>query len=108
MPPRSKKLSRFDLIPPGASFEDDVQLDELRQSWSLTFGEFLRLARERYGVTEHRDRALRPYLRSPAGLESLAPGLSVHDQLDPIETAMLCSALGLPAVDFGLPDDDGD
>jgi hypothetical protein len=53
MPPRRP---RFDSIPPGASLEDDVQLDELRQPWSLTFGEFLRLVQEHYGFTyqEHR------------------------------------------------------
>jgi hypothetical protein len=106
MPPRSKKPSRFDLIPPGASFEDDVQLDELRQSWSLRVGEFLRLARERYGITEHRDDELGHYLRSPEGRVSPLPeGLAVDDQLDPDETAMLCLTLGIPPVDFGLPDE---
>jgi hypothetical protein len=101
---RPKNPSRFDAIPPGASFEDDVQLDQIRQPWSLTFGEFLRLVRERYGVVEEH-RLATIYLLSPEGLEAVSPSLAVDDPLDPIETAMLCSALGIPAVDFGLPDE---
>jgi hypothetical protein len=36
----------------------------------------------------------------------MLPELDVDDQLDPEETATLCLVLGLPVVDFGLPDDD--
>jgi hypothetical protein len=104
MPTRGpKKPSRFDSIPAGASFEDDVQLDELRQPWSLTFGEFLRMVRERYRVTEHRDAQVGHYLRSLEGWTSPLPeGIASEDQLDQGQTAMLCLTLGLPGIDFGL------
>lgn len=109
MPPRSRKPSRkpsrFDSIPPGASFEDDVQLDELRQPWSLTFGEFLRLVRERYGFTEHRDEEGFLYLRSPEGRRVALPALAIDGQLDEEGTGYLCSALGVPSTDFGLSDE---
>ena len=107
MPPRRpKKPSRFDSIPPGASFEDDVQLDELRQPWSLTFGEFLQLVQERYGFTYHRD-GEGLYLRSPDGRRVPLPGeIAVDDQLDQDETALLCSLLGVSAADFGLADNE--
>jgi hypothetical protein len=103
MPPRRP---RFDSIPAGASFEDDVQLDELRQPWSLTFGEFLRLVQERYGFTyrEHRigDTEM-AYLTSADGeLRIQLPDADAADQLDAAATEILCLQLGIPAEDFGL------
>jgi len=108
MPPRSKKPSRFDSIPPGASFEDDVQLDKLRQPWSLTFGEFLRLVRERYGFTEYHDEDGIRFLRSPDGQSFLISAIEVDDQLDEDTTGGLCLAWGIPLADFGLPAEESD
>ena len=106
MPRHPRKPSRFDKIPPGASFEDDVQLDALRQPWSLTFGEFLRVVRERYGFTEHHENGVH-YLRNPEGRLSPMPiTAALEYQLDAIDTADLCAILGLPPSDLGLPDED--
>jgi hypothetical protein len=102
MPPPKKPPSRFASIPPGASFEDDVQLDELRQPWSLTFGEFLRIVRERYGFTEHQEGGER-YLVSSDGQVRPIPEIGLHDQLDARDTGFLCSTFGIPPEDFGLP-----
>jgi hypothetical protein len=109
MPPRGpKKPSRFDSIPPGASFEDDVQLDELRQPWSLTFGEFLRLVQERYGFTEYQDEEGFRYLRRTDGQSFLVIGTDMEDQLEADATRRLCLVLGLPPGDFGLPEEEPD
>jgi hypothetical protein len=104
----SKKPSRFDSIPPGASFEDDVQLDELRQPWSLRFSEFIRLVCERYGFTEYRDEDGTRYLRSPNGQSFLVSGIDVDHQLEADTTGGLCLAWGLPPADFGLPAEEPD
>ncbi|HEX4498989.1 MAG TPA: hypothetical protein VIE43_25150 [Thermoanaerobaculia bacterium] len=108
---RPRKPSRFDLIPPGASFEDDVHLDELRQPWSLTFGEFLRLVRERYGFT-YRERTAGgmelAYFESADGEIFAYPpdAMSLTDQLDAGTTTLLCTQMGIPPEDFGLPSAD--
>jgi hypothetical protein len=105
MPPRRpKKPSRFDAIPAGASFEDDVQLDRLRHPWSLTFGEFLWLSRERYGLTYGQDAIGVAYIEGPSGHRiPLTGNLAMNDQLDEEETADLCKTIGLSPTDFGLP-----
>ncbi len=109
MPPRrpkTKKPSRFSSIPPGASFEDDVLLDELRRPWSLPVGEFLRVIRERYGVTYREEEigAYRlAYLVTAAGVEvPLDDALEPEDTLTESSTRSLCVQLGIPEEDFYL------
>lgn len=110
MPPREPKKppSRFASIPPGASFEDDVQLDELRQPWSLTFGEFLRLVQERYGFTLRHENEGYRYLLSPDGRRLSVPAAAESGQLNKDDTAYYCWVLGLPPSDFGLPAEDAE
>ncbi|HEY2289709.1 MAG TPA: hypothetical protein VGM86_03305 [Thermoanaerobaculia bacterium] len=107
-----KKNSKLTLLPPGATKEEDKQLDSLRHPWSSTYGEFIQLVKTRYGFTERYTKAIdpdgktvrMPFLQSADKARTIElPGnLHSEDQLDEFMVAGLCRRMGLPPQDFGL------
>jgi hypothetical protein len=115
-PTRRKKSSKHRLLPPGATKEEDAQLDALRNPWSLSYGDFLKLVKERHGYTEHETFAIdptgkkvrMPYLRSADGERTyeLPGNLVPEDQLDEYLTGNLCRRIEIPPQEFGLPEEE--
>jgi len=101
-------------LPPGATEEEDAQLDELGHPWSGTLGDFLAVIKERYGLRlsvvelittdPQKRRIVNRYLQSPDKKVNihLAGDLGLEDQLDEFSTGSLCRRIGIPPEDFGL------
>ncbi len=102
-------------LPPGATREEEDQLDELAvgHPWSLTVREFLVLIGERYGVllVERVSKApdgnevVSRYLQSAdkETVVQLPADFNLEDQLDTITTRSICRRIRIPPEDFGLP-----